>query len=57
MKQDFNYDIDFTNKYYKDLYNEELEKLAGQKIFICTGLGLTENMNNNYYEEIKNKYN
>jgi len=57
MKQDFNYDNDFTNKYYKGLYNEELEKMVGQKVFICTGLGLSENMNNNYYEEIKNKYN
>ena len=44
---------------YKDIYTNELEKLYkyNVKIYICTSLGIYENNNNQYYKNLKKKYN
>jgi hypothetical protein len=44
---------------YKDIYTKEFEKLSkyNVKIYICTSLGIYENNNNQFYKELKKKYN
>jgi len=50
---------ELINKIYKDKYIEQLDILDKykSKIYICTSLGINENINNNFYTEIKEKYN
>jgi hypothetical protein len=47
------------NKVYKDKYLNQIEMLHGfkTKIYICTSLGINDNLNNKFYKEIKQKYN
>jgi len=44
---------------YKEIYLIELEKIYkyNVKIYICTSLGIYENNNNQFYKELKQKYN
>ena len=44
---------------YKDIYTKEFEKLSkyNVKIYICTSLGIYENNNNQFYKDLKKKYN
>ena len=54
-----NLSIDKINEIYKNKYLEQLEILKNidHKIYICTSLMINENINNNFYKEIKLKYN
>ena len=57
-----NVDIEPINDFYKKKYIESLENLKkmntyNKKIYICTSLGIDENVNNNFYEYIKEHYN
>ena len=50
------------NEIYKNKYLDELDYLKNlkninNKIYICTSLLINENKNNNFYKEIKKKYN
>jgi hypothetical protein len=44
---------------YKDIYTKEFEKISkyNVKIYICTSLGIYENNNNQFYKDLKKKYN
>ena len=50
---------EYINKIYKEKYLSQFEMLSSYKtkIYICTSLGINENINNNFYKEIKEKYN
>jgi hypothetical protein len=50
---------EYINKIYKEKYIEQFELLNSYntKIYVCTSLGICENINNNFYKEIKEKYN
>ena len=51
--------FDDINEIYKNKYLSEIERLYSpdKKIFICTSLGIDDNINNNFYKTIKTKYN
>ena len=51
--------FEYVNKYYKMKYIDFLDLLKKHKskIYICTSLGLNNNLNNDYYKELKEKYN
>lgn len=51
--------IEEVNEIYKKKYIEEIEKIydINKQIYVCTSLGINDNINNNFYEEIKKKYN
>lgn len=61
MKQQNNktLNIEKINEIYKNKYLEELEILKNidHKIYICTSLMIDNNINNDFYKEIKIKYN
>ena len=50
---------EYINKIYKEKYLSQIEMLNKYKtkIYICTSLEINENINNNFYKEIKKKYN
>jgi hypothetical protein len=51
--------LDLINDVYKNKYLDAIgEALClGQNIYICTSLGIDSNKNNDFYSEIKKKYN
>jgi hypothetical protein len=51
--------FDNINNIYKNKYIEEFETLKNfnNKIYVCTSLGINNNINNTYYLELKKKYN
>jgi hypothetical protein len=58
---DFNKNINFDkiNNIYKQKYIDELDKLdyTNKTIYVCTSLGIDDNINNTFYEDLKIKYN
>lgn len=54
-----NLSLDIVNKIYKNKYIEEFDllKLTEQKIYVCTSLGMNENINNEFYTNLKTQYN
>lgn len=58
-----NVDVNPINLFYKNKYLERLDFLKKnkltdtQKIYVCTSLGIDENTNNDFYNEIKKEYN
>jgi len=61
MKMQNNKDLSINkiNEIYKNKYLEELEILKNidHRIYVCTSLIINDNINNNFYNEIKLKYN
>jgi len=57
-----NIDIISINSIYKNKYLERLEFLknnkivSNQMIYVCTSLGIDENLNNDFYKDIKKEY-
>ena len=51
--------ISIINDVYKNKYLDALGKAlcTGKSIYVCTSLGLDNNINNEFYSEIKKKYN
>jgi hypothetical protein len=58
-EQNNNLSLNEINTIYKNKYIEELDnlKLLKKKIYACTSLGINNNINNIFYDEIKKKYN
>lgn len=53
------FDKNFVNDIYKQTYISEIESInkLDVKIYICTSLGINENINNLFYKVIKKQYN
>jgi hypothetical protein len=51
--------IEQINNIYKKKYIDQIEKIydKNKKIYVCTSLCINDNINNNFYKEIKEKYN
>ncbi len=58
--KDHNNKLDFNmiNEIYKSKYTEEFEALkeSNKKIYVCTSLGMNNHVNNDFYNELKEKY-
>ena len=54
-----NNNFDEYNNIYKNIYEKELEIIKHWNVrkYICTSLGIYENINNSYYLDLKKKYN
>lgn len=54
-----NNNFDEFNTIYKNIYEKELELIKHWNVrkYICTSLGLYENINNEYYKSLKKDYN
>jgi hypothetical protein len=50
--------LDIVNDIYKNKYIDQLNILSqtNKNIYTCTGLGINNNINNQFYEELKEKY-
>jgi hypothetical protein len=49
---------EYINNLYKEKYIEQIKMFNNKtNIYICTSLGIHENINNDFYKEIKTKYN
>jgi hypothetical protein len=54
-----NLDFNTVNELYKKMYINELDTIykLNKQIYVSTSLGMFDNFNNNFYKEIKEKYN
>ena len=61
-EQNEHFDLSVINELYKSKYLNELNYLknlnfSNNKIYVCTSLSINNNQNNDFYKDIKTKYN